>query len=243
MTSFDPAETNQFLNACIHNDRDGALHALQSGADPCGVDRFGRCGLSFACHYGHLFMAEELIAWCPDRVLECVDLFGYTVLHTAVYRGNDDIFGLIASRLAHVGKDLLRKMLEIPEKETQSLPVHTAAQQGHVGILGKLLAMGCRIEVANQNGETPLHLAVLNRRSAAIERLLSSHAHLATMEDDDGWTPVLAAVHLGDLDALQRMSAHGVDLKQVHSRTKKSTLDYAIERNHTHLIPFLSNLF
>lgn len=57
--------------------------------------------------------------------------------------------------------------------EQQRTPMHHAAANGHVNIIGELLARGAKPDAANRDGNTALHYAVAGNHIDAARRLLS----------------------------------------------------------------------
>lgn len=64
--------------------------------------------------------------------------------------------------------------------------MHLAATGGHVEVLKILTKEHAKINVRDQNRETPLHLAARNGHKAAVEHLMS---HLASDKEgrEQGW--------------------------------------------------------
>ncbi|CAL1686852.1 unnamed protein product [Lasius platythorax] len=78
------------------------------------------------------------------------------------------------------------------------LPIHWAADRGHVGIVEYLIGNGANVNSQDRDGQTPLHYAASCGHAEAVKYLLSSGAQ--TIADNDGMTPKdVADEHLAAL--------------------------------------------
>jgi len=79
-------------------------------------------------------------------------------------------------------------------------PIHTAASNGDLVRLRSLLQQDpSLLSTRNKIGNTPLHLAALDGRARAVELLVRAGAPVDQLTTD-GWTPLLHASQLGELD-------------------------------------------
>ena len=143
----------------------------------------------------------------------------------AVYRGN---------------VDSVRAMLENGNSpavygERHWYPLHYAANAKDQGqrtndleIARLLIEAGADLEVTTEVGFTPLHRAVANERSELREYFLDIGAGVNT-ELDDGWTPLLSAIDLGDADAVKSLLAEDADARLMFSGL--CPLHYAAQRD------------
>lgn len=67
------------------------------------------------------------------------------------------------------------------------LPIHWAADRGHVGIVEYLIGNGANVNSQDRDGQTPLHYAASCGHVKAVEYLLSIGAQ--SIADNDGMTP------------------------------------------------------
>ena len=56
--------------------------------------------------------------------------------------------------------------------------------------------MGARLDIKDGNGQAPIHLAILKRRSSMVEILVNNGASLKT-RNQDGLTPLESALKHG----------------------------------------------
>ncbi|KAG7209674.1 hypothetical protein KM043_011320 [Ampulex compressa] len=71
--------------------------------------------------------------------------------------------------------------------ETKLLPIHWAADRGHVAVMACLVKYGTDINTQDPDGQTPLHYAASCGHYEAVKYLLSIGAQ--SIEDNDGMTP------------------------------------------------------
>jgi ankyrin repeat protein len=76
------------------------------------------------------------------------------------------------------------------------VPLHIAAQEGHVEVAYWLLMEGADCRVANQFGDTPLHYAA-RWGHAEVARLLVKGGASVKARNGMGWTPLHHAASYG----------------------------------------------
>ncbi len=69
-----------------------------------------------------------------------------------------------------------------------------AAEAGNVAVVERLLAQGVSPNVADPDGDTPLHFA----ETVEVARLLLDHGAELETRDSSGWTPLFWAVAFGN---------------------------------------------
>lgn len=98
-------------------------------------------------------------------------------------------------------------------KETK--PMHHACWHGNFEVVKLLLESGAEINSFNDGNETPLQVAARSRPSAAsaqiIEFLIKQGANIES-RDIFGWTPLISASNIGNLDAVVALVDHGADV-------------------------------
>jgi quinoprotein dehydrogenase-associated probable ABC transporter substrate-binding protein len=75
-----------------------------------------------------------------------------------------------------------------------------------------LLSKGADVNKHNEQGDTPLNIAALQRSPDLVKVLLDHHAD-ANARGSDGMTPVLEAVMQDDVPTLKVLAAHGANLE------------------------------
>ncbi len=84
-------------------------------------------------------------------------------------------------------------------------------QDGRLAVLRKLLASGAAVNVRNDEGETPLAVAVRSKRKEMVRLLLAAAAEV-NAADGHGQTPLLAAADLGDPEFARLLLDAGADV-------------------------------
>src|SRR5947209_14862920 len=75
--------------------------------------------------------------------------------------------------------------VSIYAEELPDMPLHAAAEQGHVEVIQILLSFGARIDAKGDNGRTALHYAALNGHTAAAQELVRQGADIEAR--DESW--------------------------------------------------------
>jgi hypothetical protein len=137
--------------------------------------------------------------------LEALDEFGRTPLNLAVELQNRDAI----QRLLRAGADLGGPELLHGGRWNQ---MHWAVYHDDMGAINRILANGTRdLEGMDENGRTPLRLAVDLQRIAVIQRLLQAGAYVNT-QDFKGKTPLMSATANGNLKIMEMLIQAGADV-------------------------------
>jgi len=93
------------------------------------------------------------------------------------------------------------------------LPIHFAAEGGHLGMLKVLLGHDkSQLNVRDYLSQTPLRKAARESREDVVAFLLSQEGIEADSEDNDGWRPLMTAVGQSNAKIVEMILAHpGVD--------------------------------
>ena len=75
-----------------------------------------------------------------------------------------------------------------------------------------LLEYGARAQVANEYGDTPLHIACFRRNYEASEILLQSGADPNVQNSRKGETPLHVAVYSGSAEIVELLLRHGANM-------------------------------
>ncbi len=85
-------------------------------------------------------------------------------------------------------------------------PLHSAVHNGHLATVVKLLSLpGINVDLMNNMGKTPLHLASAQNRGFIVSRLLAAGASLKVV-DKRGMTPLHEAAYRGRVNIYQELS-------------------------------------
>lgn len=152
-----------------------------SPADSDG-DRLGMSPLMHASQYGgHAGIIRMLLdaGADPNRI----DDLDQTALHRAAERDGEAVALLLAA-----GADP-----NVAERTLGGTPLHAAAQGSAVANARLLLEAGASTEPRYYRGQTALFIAAASGADGVVEALLAAGAEVDAA-DDDGLTPVLAAI-------------------------------------------------
>lgn len=144
---------------------------LNAGADPDARNDNGETPLNLAVLGGHQSVALLLLE--AGASVDARNRGGFTPLHAAAYAGATEI----ASTLLDRGADINDK------RNTAGVtPLSIAAEQGYVDVAKVLIERGAEIELAEQNGYTPLTRALWRNHAKVIALLRASGARCQSVE-------------------------------------------------------------
>ena len=157
------------LNVAADNGRAASARLLiDAGADINISDNNQWTALHTAAYFGYNDIVDALIKR-PDVNLNVRNEDGDTPLHSAAWSGREQS----ARLLIDAGADI-----NISDNQ-QWTALHIAAHFGHSSIVGELIkAPHLNLNVRNENGNTPLNLAVYNGRAASARLLIDAGADI-----------------------------------------------------------------
>jgi ankyrin repeat protein len=198
-----------------------ANYLLESGADVTLADAGGDTALHLAAGSGLLTCVTSLLA--QDTVaIDTVNHQGATALITAARRGRVDVAKLLIERGADTSKqdtqvqgtallhaaysghlDVVKVLLEASKAELNTMgqqtitPLLGALNKEHVEIATYLLASGADITLADEDGDTVLHLAAQKGYVTLVERMLQIGGAEVNAPGLMGLTPLMQAATKG----------------------------------------------
>ena len=173
---------------------------------------------------GDLAAVKELLARDPNVAKERTPE-GLSCVAFAMYNGKRDIARLLADgrsdldlyEACTVGTlEQVRSLIEKNASEVNSFspdgfpPIALAAYFGHPEIVGFLIQAGADVNAQARNAMkvAAIHAAVSARDSRSVEILLRNGAD-PNLEQQQGFTPMQAAVANGDQTIVQLLTANG----------------------------------
>ncbi|KAI9226781.1 MAG: Glycerophosphoryl diester phosphodiesterase family-domain-containing protein [Piptocephalis tieghemiana] len=212
-------------------------------------DLFGRHPLHYAALAGHASIAKALcqvareqrfLSPDPDQPFDVgnrlwCDREGYTPLFYAILRGHASVVHVLLTDGDSTSLDTFMEEEPASSGTTGNSPIPTihdlsplglACHLGHDATVRVLLQAGADPGLADEDGSTPLHLAVRASSLPCVMALLSHHQHTLTskalnapqlnlnaQEKDHGWSPLFLAAIQGDLEVVRALVDSGADLR------------------------------
>ena len=159
-------------------------------------NNYGETALHKASQRGHLGIVRLFLDHGAD--LDVQDNRGSTSLHLAThYEGQKDV----RQFLKHVDQRNYQVRNDIEK----------ALQDDHLDIIRLLLDHRANVDLQDDRGSTPLHLATHRMRQEAVQLLLEHGANIA-LRDDKGQTPLHEAAQRSHLGILQLILDHDADV-------------------------------
>jgi len=172
-----PNDNNTDLIAASSvGDLDRVKQLVEGGVSVSHSDYDFRTPLHLAAAGGHLEVVKFLVDNGAD--VTAVDRWGSSVLNDAVSNGKDEVIKYLRSVGSHAKSDkgLTRAMC-------------TAAAEGNVELIRKLIEAGVDPNVTDSDGRTPLHIACAKASNVAVDFLMTCGARL-NVSDNFGNTPL-----------------------------------------------------
>ena len=231
--------------AAVHSLAPLAGRLIAGGAEVvAGRPGDGYTPLCIACRHGNVVMVERLIA--AGSRIDDNSSCGFTPLHLAAERNRLDVVKLLIAVGADVNKacvsgcTLLHTATEdghagvvsvlietavvdlnaaLTDGELADItPLFLAAQNNRLDVLKLLIAAGADVNVACDDGSTPLHAAAENGHAGVVSALIATagvdlNAAL-TGDDSAGVTPLYLAARGNRLDVVKLLFAAGADVNK-----------------------------
>ncbi|MCG8340790.1 MAG: ankyrin repeat domain-containing protein, partial [Cytophagales bacterium] len=165
---------------------------------------------------------------------------GETLLHSAVYQGDEKIVAELIAQGARVDAENI-------DRET---PLHWAAYQGYKGIVNKLLEEAKEkedsevkeedklINKKNKDGETPLHLAVYQGHEEIVAELIAQGARV-NAENNGKETPLHSAAYQGYKGIVEKLLEKAKGLINAENESRETPLHKAIFKNDVAIVTYL----
>ncbi|GMF17229.1 unnamed protein product [Phytophthora fragariaefolia] len=170
--------------------------------------------LRLACGRGHVDLVREWISrGCNPNI---GDASGWSSLHYAADYGQLEVLNLLASMMplqseADGPDEKTSTALEIDARDGHGwTPLMCAAANGHVDVLGRLLALGANVSMTSSEHRSALHWAAIRGMGPAISALVAAGADV-NLVDHCGWTPLHCAMLHGNTSCTTILVEKGAD--------------------------------
>jgi ankyrin repeat protein len=215
---------------------------LKSGADPNATDASGRTPLFYAADEGREDLLDMLLKYGAD--VSIVDNFGGTVLMRATdpkflnkvleiggvdVNAQDVETGRTALDLAITDVACMEVLLKHGATIGKNALID-AARYGSVTAVEFLLDRGAEVNVANDNGDTPLILACQYRSCDSMKsiNLLVGLGAEVDAANKQGRTALMCAAARGDRQTVQLLLSRGADVDAVDEKGWTALLEAAM---------------
>ncbi len=107
--------------------------------------------------------------------------------------------------------------------------LHRAVAEGEIERMKELLETGVSLEIADNSGFTPLHIAIWKEQEEAAKLLIEQGANVnARIRGPLGWAPIEEAARFGLVDTISLLLKHGADINS-RTRTDVTPLHLAVD--------------
>jgi ankyrin len=187
---------------------------LEHKANPDHKDKSSRIALQLAAGNGHLACVDILLQLEDKDYVGSTDNEGSTALHYAARKcrmavvkrlcafkhiiwlkdeSNDTAFDLLVARgTCEDTQEFIHILEQSADGETEfargGLPLHVAARRGNMDLLHLLLDNGWKCDARDDDGATPLHIAVKFDSHQGVEALLQNSLCDVKARDNDSRT-------------------------------------------------------
>lgn len=193
--------------SCLHyaaarGDADAIERIVAAGADVDGRNAAGRTPLAEAAKRGRLAAVQTLLRL--DAEVDAYDTqSGFTPLHLAAENNHAAVVRRLLAASARV--DARNQWNQTPLWQAAWQAWHGNTEVAHV-----LVARGAAVDVADDKGHTPLHMAARAGHTRMAAFLIKGGADLEHRSDKD-LTPLYQAVVGGHPETVRLLLEHGAD--------------------------------
>ncbi|TYI42300.1 hypothetical protein ES332_A01G088900v1 [Gossypium tomentosum] len=227
----------------------------------------GNTALHMAGRFGHKDLVEQIINWHPNLIHK-TNLNGETPFHVAAKAGRLDVIFLFKATVENIAwvKDnngdtplhcavrnnhkLVLWLLVEGDQEALRLvnnagesPLVVAIDLGLTNVAHSIIFRNpLTLDHIGNNGQTPLHRAILSRDLAAIvDMIMVLKPELITLQDGRGRNPLHYAVSLGDYEMVKKLLECNSSAAYQVDNNRQIPLHFAAKNGQVNLLKLLLN--
>lgn len=201
--------------------------------DYCGISFLEKINNTFPLHFAAFRGNMEIFKFVYAKVKD-IDL---KTLSTAILNGKKEIAMFIL-------KEIEKGQVEININsyvDDNFTPLSLSIMVDNIEVARKLLALGADVNlVERKRGDSPLMLAINATNHRMIKLLLESGAN-PNFIAEDGFTPLIVASYIGDIDVVKMLLKYNTD---VFYSTQEGfdALKIAISNNKTEVSDYIQSI-
>ncbi|XP_074113519.1 uncharacterized protein LOC141536705 isoform X1 [Cotesia typhae] len=206
----DELKSCTLLHLAARNENKATLEILlKEGADVQARNENGETSLHIAITRGNTEAVDLLIQHGADvHAVSPKWETGFTSLHQAILNNNKEIVKILISGGAHINSD------------AWMLPIHYAALNDRGEIIKILLDNGVYVDSLDQNGKTPLNIAINAKKLKSIEWILKYCPNLKCQSNDNLLDIIDSHNKFEYKKVIAMLFKYGVTIKRHHVKNK-----------------------
>jgi ankyrin repeat protein len=222
-----PAQPDELMKAVRTGDVDKVKTLLTRGVPVTTPDSDGRTALHEAAAKGNVELFRMLVSAGGD--LRAQDNHGVTP-ESIVFRTSDN----------NVRNEMIRSFPKgsTPRLEDGPWTLTSAISHRQPNVIEMLLKLGVKPDLADLNGDYPIHLAA-QKGDLQIVQLLLSHGASASIQSRTGSFPIHTAALSGNTDIVQLLLDKGAEIDCRVLKTGETPLYYASSFGRTKTVELL----
>jgi len=183
----------------------------------------------------------------PVAILTAANASGFRPLHFAAASNNVPLLQILLDLFSHFPPPQCRALVDCRDKDGNTA-LHWAVLNGSVEAFVTLIKAGATVGIANYEGRTALHLAVLMAETFPEQTCSNMASHLLhhganpNLGDEDGTTPLHLASELGILSLIETLVEEGGASVNAIDNEGETALFYALRGQHVGVVRKLTEL-
>ncbi|MFW4370795.1 MAG: ankyrin repeat domain-containing protein [Spiroplasma sp. hy2] len=233
INSIDINHTTPLFLAINNGNINFVKFLLKNGADVNFQGKIGSMLIINAININNLEIVDIIFNYGADVNLQD-PLANNTYLHIAARNGQLELVKLLLSRGANPNM----------QEKKGITPLYFAAQSDKTEVVQELLTNKnsknkIDINLSNDLGDTPLHIASFNGNYKIVELLLKNHKIDVNKKDDCGDSALIVAARNGKINVVKKLLKHSdIDVNLSNERGL-TALHYACENGHLIIVKLL----